>query len=245
MNSAIYAGQIGHHRFIPKEHRFRYPFFMYYLDLSEIDELENFAPWFSTKKWAMSRFRRQDYLGDPTISLKDAIRKRMEELTKKPVEGRICGLMNMSSLGLYFSPVNFYYGFDQSENTSHFLAEVSNIPWNKRHHYAYFLGNSDGTQHQKKQFHVSPFNPIGQSYRWHISTPGKQLEVGLDVDDQRGHVFEARLQLSRHPLTRKNLRRFLIRKPVMTASIVFGIYYQALRLYIKGVPYIPPPEEAI
>ena len=37
MDSALYTGHIVHERFLPKSHRFTYPFFMWYLDLDEID----------------------------------------------------------------------------------------------------------------------------------------------------------------------------------------------------------------
>ena len=80
------------------------------------------------KKLAFSRFYRPDYFGDPAEPLADAIRNRMEQLTGQPVTGQVYGLMNMRTMGLYFSPVNFYYGYDSSGTFTHFLAEVSNIP---------------------------------------------------------------------------------------------------------------------
>lgn len=245
MNSGIYSGTVRHRRYLPREHGFSYPFFMYFLDLAQIDGLPDLAPWFSTRSWSLARFRRDDYLGETENDLDQAVRKRMELLTGEQVCGKVFGLLNMRTLGLYFSPVNFYFGFDQKARCSHFLAEVSNIPWNKRHHYAYFLEPGEQwVKKQEKEFHVSPFNPMNQRYGWHIAAPDKTLALGIDVDDQRGRVFEARLELEKLPLDRPTLRRLVLRKPVMTASVVAGIYFQALKLYLKGVPYIPPPKEA-
>ena len=45
------------------------------------------------------------------------------------------------------------------------------------------------------------------------------------------------------PFNSATVRRQLIRKPVMTAAIVSAIHWQALRLYAKGVPYVPYPKE--
>ena len=66
--------------------------------------------------------------------------------------------------GLYFSPVNFYFCYDDNiknndaeENketgqAAYMLAEVSNTPWNERHYYLVDLKAIKDTQ---KAFHVS------------------------------------------------------------------------------------------
>lgn len=244
MKSALYIGAIAHQRFTPKVHRFRYPFFMWLLNLEEVDQLPSLGRWFSTTRWAMSRFCRSDYLGDPRQPLHQTIKARMEELTGHPVAGQVCGLLNLRTLGIYFSPVNFYYGFTEEGHCSHFLAEVSNIPWNERHQYAHYLLHGDLAPSHPKSFHVSPFNPMNQSYQWQISPPGEHIGVQLAVKDHRGRVFEASLQLDRRPLTIQSVRKQLLRNPAMTAYIVSGIYWQALKLYLKGVPYIAYEKEA-
>lgn len=239
MKSALYVGTISHQRYIPKPYRFSYPFFMWFLNLDELHRLPPMGRWFSTHKWSVSRFYRPDYLGDPASSLGDSIRQRMEELTGRPVIGRVCALINLRTFGLYFSPVNFYYGFDDRGDFTHFLAEVSNIPWNERHQYAHYVAGGNLSPSHPKEFHVSPFNPDNQFYRWKIGSPGDQIGVNLAVHDERGHIFSADLKLTRHPFTIRFVKKELFKKPVMTAFIVGGIYWQALRLFLKGVPYIP------
>jgi len=245
MDSALYVGRIYHQRLLPKKHRFSYPFFMYFLSLDELEKQPNLSLFFSVKRWAFNRFYRPDYLGDPSTPLAVSVKQQMQELTGHAVEGKVYGLMNLRTMGLYFSPVNFYYGYDSGGNFSHFLAEVSNIPWNERHQYCHYIKKSGRTPENKKQFKVSPFNPVEQKYRWTITDPGDNLAVRLQVDDERGSVFEAKLDLQRYPLTLSSLASQLLRKPVMTAFIVAAIYWQAFRLYIKGVPYIPYEKEMI
>lgn len=169
----------------------------------------------------------------------------MEELTGKPVEGEVYGLLNMRTLGLYFSPVNFYYGYDRAGKFSHFLAEVSNIPWNDRHQYAHYVVENQLRPDNPKQFHVSPFNPLHQHYQWEVTAPDEKLFVQIGVDDDRGHIFTAQLDLNRKPLTLRSVRQELLRKPVMTVYIVARIYWQALKLFIKGVPYVAYEKETI
>lgn len=245
MQSALYIGAINHRRYIPKKHSFSYPFFMYFLNLDEIENIQNIGRLFSTKRWALNRFSRPDYYGDPDKPLHAAIKDKMAEITGKIVKGPVYGLMNMRTLGLYFSPVNFYYGYDENLNFTHFLAEVSNIPWNERHQYAHYVNHGSYEPTERKKFKVSPFNPVDQEYTWSIQPPGEEIGVKLGVNDERGLVFEASLNLKREPLSKKSLQRQLLKKPVMTASIVAGIYWQALRLYLKKIPYIPYEKEMI
>lgn len=245
MTHALYVGTISHRRLIPKPHEFSYPFFMWFLNLDELHRLPSLGRWFSARKWAISRFYRPDYFGDPNRPLAESIRQQMEALTGHPVQGKVFGLMNMRTFGLYFSPVNFYYGFDERGAFTHLLAEVSNIPWNERHQYAHYVAGGKQFRSNAKAFHVSPFNPGDQFYQWKIGTPGDNIDVSLAVHDTRGHIFTADLSLKRRALTVKSVKRQLFKKPIMTAFIVGGIYWQALRLFLKGVPYIPYEKETI
>jgi DUF1365 family protein len=168
----------------------------------------------------------------------------MRRLTGEAVSGKVFGLLNLRTIGLYFSPVNFYFGFSSSGEPTHMLAEVSNTPWNERHHYAHLLSGRKTETANDKDFKVSPFNPSnGQQYRWRIQPPGASVAVSLGVHDQRGHVFEASLLLKRQPFSIDSARALLLRKPAMTVFIVAGIYWQAMRLFFKGVPYVPYAKE--
>ena len=69
------------------------------------------------------------------------------------------------------------------------------------------------------------------------------MRIQIDVDDDRGSVFSAMLSLERQPLSLQSVRRKLLKTPVMTLYIVFRIYWQALQLYVKGVPYVPYTKE--
>lgn len=239
MNAALYLGRVTHQRHIPRSHSFSYPFFMWFLNLDRIDEIPDLGRWFSTRRAALSRFRRTDYPGPPDQPLALSVKQKLRELTGKPVTGEVWGLLNLSSLGLYFSPVNFYFGYDRRGRCSHLLAEVSNTPWNERHYYAHDLSIAPDEIRHPKEFHVSPFNPMEQEYRWHVEPPSADVRIGIEVHDPRGHIFDAAIHLERQPLNLPLVRGQLLKKPVMTAFILCGIYWQALQLYLKKVPYVP------
>ena len=69
MKPALYVGTITHQRFIPRRHRFRYPFFMWYLNLDEIERLPDLGRWFTARRFALSRVDRADYLDRPAEPL--------------------------------------------------------------------------------------------------------------------------------------------------------------------------------
>jgi DUF1365 family protein len=233
VHSALYKGSVFHSRFVPKKHAFTYQIFLLWLNLDEIDLVEAEVKGFSTKSWAPLRFKRSDYLGDADKPLKQSVIDKMSELAEQKLTGAVYLLGQTRTFGLYFSPVNFYYLQQENGNFSHLLAEVSNTPWNDRHYYLVDLAKQEDCD---KAFHVSPFNPMDMQYKWKISQPSQSLKLTLSCHKDVKH-FAASLNLSKVELNSKSLFNVLLSIPSMTIKTVVGIYWQALKLFIKGVPF--------
>ena len=92
-----------------------------------------------------------------------------------------------------------------------------------------------------KAFHVSPFLPMETHYRWRFTAPGSRLLVHLRNDEARGHAFDATLSLERREITGRSLAAALARFPFMTLRVVALIYWQALKLKLKGAVFHPHP----
>ncbi len=242
MASAIYTGWVRHRRREP-EHEFRYRLFLPYLDLDELPEvLDPFALW-SARRPAPAWFRRSDFLGDVQRPLADCVREKAAEAGAE-ASGPVRLLANLRYLGHSFNPVSFYFCFDEAgERVRSVVAEVTNTPWGERH--AYTIGHAgDGhviTGSLEKSFHVSPLMGMDHTYGWRTTTPGDELVVHIDSTNEGEPAFDATLSLRRRELSPALMRRVLLRYPAMGMRISALIYWQALRLRLKGAPYHPHP----
>jgi DUF1365 family protein len=96
-----------------------------------------------------------------------------------------------------------------------------------------------------KAFHVSPFNPMNMRYHWVFKAPGERLSVHMDntvQDHEQTPIkhFDATLGMKSRPLSA--VPRILVKQPVMTLKVVAGIYWQALRLWLKRSPFYDHPK---
>ncbi|GAA4898505.1 DUF1365 domain-containing protein [Ferrimonas pelagia] len=242
-HSRLCVGIVRHRRYTPVAHHFHYPLFMPLLDLDEIDALSRQIPGFGRRWFHPARFLRSDYLQSGGV-LKHAAQQRIFELTGERLSGRVMLLCQLRYFGLYFSPINLFYLYDDNDVWQQTLVEVSNTPWNQRHCYAVPAAPRWHAAHWHcpKAFHVSPFNPMNQNYRWRVSSPEPRILLDLAVEDpQQQTVFDATLQLKPEPFTGRRLAQLMVATPVMTLKVVMGIYWQAFKLWCKRAPFYSHP----
>lgn len=241
LESAIYEGVVRHTRRVAPAHGFTKRLFMVYLDLAELDRVFAGRWLWGVERRRLVSFRRADHLGDPAIPLDRAVRDLVRARTGRAVEGPIRTLTQLRTAGYVFNPVTFHYAFTPEGRLDAVVADVANTPWNERHCYVLAAEAGRVDARTSKTFHVSPFLPMDHEYRFRFAAPNGALSASIENFARGERVFDARLDLVRREIDGPSLARTLARFPFMTAQVVGGIYWQALRLHRLGAPFHPHP----
>ena len=255
MKSCIYTGQVRHRRFAPRDHEFRYRLFMMYVDLAELPLLFDKHWFWSSKNFALAWFRREDHYGKPGVRLNESIRQLVQKETGNRPRGPIRLLTHFRYFGYCFNPVSFYYCFDEADTqVETIVAEINNTPWGEQHCYVLPDRRNTGNRRHKrfkfgKDFHVSPFMAMDIDYDWRFTQPGEHLNIHMEnyrtSADTPKKIFDATMVMHKRPLTALNLAKTLTVFPFMTGKVIAGIYYQALKLWLKKIPFYPHPRHSL
>ena len=245
-NSCLYECTVMHHRLEPKQNRFHYKLFMFYLDLDEIDQVVSNNAFISHNRFNLFNFREQDHLQfpkenpDTTKTVKDQVLGYLAQNGMDTAEiGKIMLLTNLCTLGYQFNPVSFYFCYDKNNQPVCSVVEVCNT---YREMKPYFLGSGNLTENnfstaQTKNFYVSPFIAMDSDFHFSLSIPNEILHVRIDDYKNGKRFFLSTLTGRKRALTSWNAFHYAVRFPFITIQIITLIHWQALRLWIKKISH--------
>ncbi len=221
---------------------------MLYIDLDEIEETLDRPPFWSSKHPTLAWFRRKDFFNDDDRPLATVVRDHVRKETGIKLNGPVRLLANLRYFGFVMNPICCYYCFDESSDKLRAIVlEVNNTPWGERHHYILLCDEDRASQRLdfKKEFHVSPFLPMDMKYICQTRAPGKNLTLHLENHQTGGKAFDATLIMKRDEITSANLNKLLYQYPFMTLKVFMAIYWQAMKLLIKKIPFYNHPQNSL
>jgi uncharacterized protein len=244
---ALYVGDVMHQRMKPVGHRFKYRVYSLLLDLDRLDEINGFSPLFSVNRPNVMAFHEADHLrGSDAPTLRAHINDLLAKAELDAPAARIELACYPRIFGQVFNPLSVYYAYGSDERLVAMVYEVRNT-FGENHTYVCKVGDNDVTeagirQSRDKLFYVSPFIEMGMRYHFRMNLPGKQIKWRILETDGTGPLLAATYSGNRKPLRTGSVLACLLQFPLLTWKIVGGIHYEALKLWLKGVRYVPRPE---
>jgi DUF1365 family protein len=232
--SALYEGTLVHARHEPKRHAFRYPVAYWLLDLDELPELDRRFRLISVNRRNVLSLRDRDHFDGDVTPLKEAVIRFADDASID----RVLVLTQLRVLGYVFNPVSFYWCYRADGSLACMVAELNNTFGERLPEL--LEGDMLAYEHDKR-LHVSPFMGLDQRYRYAFSEPGKSVFARIEVREGDRLQLQAVLAGRRRELSRAAIGRFLLHYPLMPLQVIALIHWQALRLYLKRIPFNHKP----
>ena len=238
-NSCIYIGSVIHKRFKPKKHFFKYNVFSLFLDLDEINELDQKILFFSYNKFNILSFFDKDHGYRDGSSIKNWLIHVLQKKNISTINIKIKILCYPRIFGYVFNPLSIFFIYDADSNPIAILYEVKNT-FGEQHTYVFKIDikNKQILNNCKKKFYVSPFMDLESKYFFKVLIPNERLSVIIDQRDKEGKLLFASQDGERVKLSSKNLLKSYLKHPLMTLKIISAIHYEALKLWIKGIKLV-------
>ena len=220
----------------------RYRVFSLLLDLDELPELDRRLRLFAHNRRGVYSFHDRDHGAGDGSPLRPWMEAALAEAGIDIAGGPIRLLCYPRLFGYAFNPLSVWFCHAPDETLKAILYEVRNT-FGEKHGYLIPVSGAAGIVRQRceKALHVSPFIDMRQTYNFRVLPPGERIAVAIREDDPEGTLLYASFTGERRPLTDRSLASTLIRYPLLTYKVIGGIHWEALKLWLKGIPLTDRP----
>ena len=240
----IAFGRVMHHRIRPVHHGFSYPVFFLRVPLSQWQRAA--GRFLSLDRWNLLSLHRRDFGPRDGTDLEPWIRRLLADHGVTGADGEVVLQAFPRVLGYVFNPIALWHCFDRAGALRGVLCEVSNT-FGERHNY--LVAHDDARPihggewlRAAKAFHVSPFCAVEGHYRFRFPGDGRYPVARIDYHDAAGLLLVTAVNARAHPLTDRRVLQAFFGYPWMTVGVVARIHWQALRLWLRRVPWFSKPE---
>ena len=245
-------GHVGHRRLRPVGNAFRYPTFFLMLPMRSLRAHGSDTLAVNRPGWLS--FHDRDH-GDGRGAQQGGALAWLDELLIgagiKDATGEAWLQTYPRVLGHTFKPVSFWYCHTDQGALRAVVAEVNNT-FGERHCYLLDRPAYGQELRADKVFHVSPFCTAAGRYRFRflrsVQDGQERMVARVDHDDADGPLIETHLSGTLQLADRSSLRHALLAYPALTLGVVARIHWQALRLWLKRIPFHSkpaPPQQAV
>jgi len=235
MNASLYECDIMHRRLKPMQKRFDYRVFMLKVDLDQLPKVT----WLGLNRFNLFSLHDHDHidLGHPGGIKHNLFAWLTTQKIDFPSDARVELVTLPRVLGYSFNPVSFFY-LSKPDGTPLFaVAEVVNT---YREMKLYLVDNPQKNSWQRtvpKEFYVSPFSDVRDSFDFDLGLPDDQLAVRINNLSEGEVSLVSTIQGRARPLTASHLFWFAFKYPLLSLKVIVMIHWQALKLWFRNVPY--------
>lgn len=245
-------GNVHHTRVRPARNSFNYGVYFLRLPLRSMASCDIRTKLFSRNRFNLLSHYDKDH-GDGKQPLLQWIEQILALHGIPDADGEIWLQTFPRLLGYVFNPVSFWFCHRRDGALRAVLCEVNNT-FGERHFYLLDEGLPIENRMEltaRKIFHVSPFCAVEGNYRFQFirnyRAGHEDTLARIDYHTAEGALLLTNISGSSREINDRNIWLALLRYPLMNFMVISRIHWQALKLWVKRVPFhskpSPPLEE--